>query len=169
MTYFEAFEKIKASMKGAKTAGIDGHLAIQVNLSDSDASGIFYIEVSDGKLNVEPYDYVDNDAVFTVSTKDMIRLVTGKVTYEKAIESGALTVSGNLEKGALIRNLVVKAEKKAPAKKASAPKKTEKAPAKKPEVKSEPAKAAAVKTAATKVVAKETEKKPAVKKPVEKK
>ena len=126
MTYFEAFEKIKAAMKGAKTTGIDGHLAIQVNLSDSDASGIFYIEVKDGNLYVEPYDYVDNDAVFTVSTKDMIRLVTGKVTYEKSIESGALTVSGNLEKGALIRNLVVKAEKKAPAKKPAVKKPIEK-------------------------------------------
>lgn len=119
MTYIEAFDKIKSSMKNAKATGVDGHLAIQVNLSDSDASGIFYIEVKDGQVFVEPYNYYDNDAVFTVSTKDMIRIMTGKVTYEKAVQSGILTVSGNLDKAAEIRYLVVKEDKKAPAKKAA--------------------------------------------------
>ena len=119
MTYIEAFEKIKSSMKNAKATGVDGHLAIQVNLSDSDASGIFYIEVKDGQVFVEPYNYYDNDAVFTVSTKDMIRIMTGKVTYEKAVQSGILTVSGNLDKAAEIRYLVVKEDKKAPAKKSA--------------------------------------------------
>ncbi len=129
MTFIEAFEKVKAATEKSKTEGISGHVAIQVNLCDEDASGIMYIEVADGVLSVEPYDYVDRDAMITVSSKDLVRVLSGRLGYDKAIENGVIAVVGNEEKAAELKKLVVKAERKSCAKKADAAEK--KAPAKK--------------------------------------
>ncbi len=129
MTFIEAFEKVKAATEKSKTEGISGHIAIQVNLCDEDASGIMYIEVADGTLSVEPYDYVDRDAMITVSSKDLVRVLSGRLGYDKAVENGVIAVVGNEEKAAELKKLVVKAERKSCAKKADATEK--KAPAKK--------------------------------------
>ncbi len=103
MDFFQAYDKIKKAFDGTDVSAIDCHLAIQINIAESDASGMCYIEVNEGKLYVEPYNYYDNDAVFTVTVKELVKLATGKQTYEKAIESGALSVSGNLEKAAMVK------------------------------------------------------------------
>ncbi len=128
MTFIEAFEKVKAATEKSSTEGIAGHVAIQVNLCDEDASGIMYIEVADGVLSVEPYDYVDRDAMITVSSKDLVRVLSGRLGYDKAVANGVLAVAGNEEKAAELKKLVVKAERKSCAKKAGT---AEKAPTKK--------------------------------------
>ena len=117
MTFIEAYEKIKAAMEKSDAAGVDGHLAVQVNLNDADANGIMYIEVKDGQLYVEPYDYYDRDAVLTASYKDVVRVMSGRLGYDKAVENGTFTVEGNVEKAAELKKLVVKATRKPCAKK----------------------------------------------------
>ena len=37
-----------------------------------EAEGIFYAEVKEGKLYVEPYEYYDRDAIFTCFGRDII-------------------------------------------------------------------------------------------------
>ncbi len=126
MAFEDAFKSVKQAFKGARASKIKEHLAIQINLTDEDSSGIMYIEVADGKLRVEPYDYHDRDAMFTVGSKDFIKMISGKISYEKAIEKGLLGVNGNPEKAAWIKNIVIPspakktAAKKAPVKKKAA-------------------------------------------------
>ena len=127
MTFIEAYEKIKAAMEKSNPAEIEGHFAIQVVLNDSDANGIMYIEVKDGNLYVEPYDYYDRDAVVTASYKDVVRVMSGRLGYDKAVENGVFVVEGDLEKAAELKKLVVKATRKPCAKKAE----TEEKPVKK--------------------------------------
>ena len=129
MTFIEAYEKIKAAMEKSNPAEIEGHLAIQVNLNDEDSNGIMYIEVKEGQLYVEPYDYVDNDAVLTASYKDVVRVMGGRLGYDKAVENGVFAVEGNAEKAAELKKLVVKATRKPCAKKAEC--EAEEKPAKK--------------------------------------
>ena len=117
MTFIEAYEKIRAAMEKSNPAEINGHLAIQVNINDEDAQGIMYIEVKEGQLYVEPYDYVDHDAVLTASCKDIVRVMGGRLGYEKAIENGVFVVEGDTEKAAELKKLVVKATRKPCAKK----------------------------------------------------
>lgn len=125
MTYIEAFNKINKAIKSTRKIKIDGHFAAQINLNDSDANGIFYIEVKDNKLFVEPYDYYDNDAVFTVFTDDFIDIMTGKVDFDKALSEGIISFEGNPERAALIKQIIKKpTAKKTTAKKPTA-KKTE--------------------------------------------
>ena len=117
MTFTEAYEKIKAAMEKSNPAEINRHLAIQVNLNDPDAKGIMYIEVKDGEFFVEPYDYRDRDAIIIASYKDVVRVMSGRLGYDKAIANGLFAVEGNTEKAEELKKLVVKATRKPCAKK----------------------------------------------------
>ena len=121
MTFVEAFDKVKASMAGADASVIEGHLAIQVNLSDEDAHGICYIEVSEGQLFVEPYDYYDRDAIITVTSKDLVRVMSGRLGFEKAVENGVIVVEGNLDAALELKKLAKKVTRKTTAKTEEAP------------------------------------------------
>jgi len=112
MTFIEAFEKIKATAAKSNAGGIDGHLAIQIELTDSDAAGTLYFEVADGRLCVEPYDYVDRDATFRILSKDLIRILSGRLGYEKAIETRLLSVEGNALRATEFKKLIVKTPRK---------------------------------------------------------
>ena len=112
MTFFEAYDKIKSAMEKSDAKAVEGHLALQININDADASGIIYIEVRDGQLFVEPYDYYDRDAIITASYKDVVRVMSGRLGYDKAIENGAFAVDGNIERAAELKKLVVKITRK---------------------------------------------------------
>ena len=149
MTFEQAFIKIKAKFDGADITKLLGDFAIQVNMTDEDAGGAFYIQSLDGKLFVEPYDYHDNTADVTLKRLDLIKILDGKLTVEKAIESGKLYVNGNADdlkaaasvikapekkaapKKAQVKKAEVKTEAKKEAPKKAEVKKTTKAPAKK--------------------------------------
>ena len=121
MTFVEAFDKVKAAIADADASVIEGHLAIQVNLSDEDAHGICYIEVKDGQLFVEPYDYYDRDAIITVTSKDLVRVMSGRLGFEKAIENGVIAVEGNLDAALELKKLCKKVVRKTTAKTEEAP------------------------------------------------
>ena len=65
MTYADLFYEIKGKFMGADVSDIHEHLAFQFNIADEEAGGAFYVEVKDGELFVEPYEYYDRDAMFT--------------------------------------------------------------------------------------------------------
>lgn len=149
MTYQDAFNKAKEKFNNVKTDGFKGFFAIQVNLTDEDCGGIFYIEYKDATLSVEPYDYIDRTTVVTAARAELMKVLGGTAKAETAIEKGKIEVNGDVEsfitladalkaanKKPAAKKVVKKvAEKKEPAKKA--------APAKKEVVKkAEPAKKA---------------------------
>ena len=68
MTYAEFFSEIKGRFMEADVSGIREHLAYQFNIT-GEAEGIFYIEVKEGKLYVEPNEYYDRDALFICSAQ----------------------------------------------------------------------------------------------------
>ncbi len=108
MAFIDAYNTIKKYLRARKADKIDGHLAIQLNLTDEDARGIMYLEVADGKLNIEPYDYYDNDAVFTISSVDFIDIMNSKLSFDKAIEESKLVIKGNYDKALAIKTLIRK-------------------------------------------------------------
>ncbi len=155
MTFEQAFLKIKAKFDGADLKKLSSDFAIQVNMTDEDAGGAFYIQSADGKLFVEPYDYRDNTADVTLKRADLVKILDKKLDIQKAIDAGTVYVNGNVAD--FIQAVeVIKVEKKAPAKKAPA----KKAPAKKAPAKKAEAPKTEVKAA---VPAKTAEKKAPVK------
>ncbi|MDE6132393.1 MAG: SCP2 sterol-binding domain-containing protein, partial [Oscillospiraceae bacterium] len=71
MTYEEIFEKSKKLILKNDASGIEGHLAVQVDIT-GEGEGAFYIELNDGKLAVEPYEYYDRDCKLIISGEDFL-------------------------------------------------------------------------------------------------
>ena len=64
MTFQEMFAQVRSHLAGADVSNIQDHLAYQFHII-GDAEGVFYAEVKDGQLRVEPYSYDDRDVEFT--------------------------------------------------------------------------------------------------------
>ncbi|MBQ4110683.1 MAG: SCP2 sterol-binding domain-containing protein [Clostridia bacterium] len=168
MNYFEAFDKIKDKLKDVDSDKLGENVALQINLTDDDCHGTFYIQVKDGALYVEPYDYYDNDANITVSFDTLVKIIDKKLDPVEAVAGGMLEVFGNPDKALLLTRLDKKA-KKAPAKKPAAKKTaTTKKASEKPAEKKPAAKKSAAKKAEEKKEAPKAEKKPAAKKATKK-
>ena len=56
MTYSEYFASVKTEFMGADVSDIKEHLAYQINIT-GEASGIFYVEVKDGKVDLNIYQW----------------------------------------------------------------------------------------------------------------
>lgn len=111
MTYADFFYEIKGKFMGADVSDIKEHLAYQFCIEDEEAGGSFYVEVKDGVLYVEPYEYYDRDAMF-VSTPEVFRKIAeGEMDPVWAFTTQKLRVEGNIDK-ALKLNDIIKRKKK---------------------------------------------------------
>ena len=106
MTYLELFNEIKEKFKDADVSEIQEHLAYQFNIEDKDAGGAFYVEVKDGKLYVEPYEYYDRDAIFTCAPEVLIKIADGEMDPVAAYLEQKLRVEGNIEKALRLKEII---------------------------------------------------------------
>ena len=104
MTYADFFAEIKGRFMEADVSDIKEHLAYQFNIT-GEASGIFYVEVKDGKLFVEPYEYFDRDALFICSAQTLRDLADGKLDPVLAFTVQKLKVEGNIDKALRFKEL----------------------------------------------------------------
>ncbi len=96
MNFVQAFDKIKERLDGkAKISGKFGNFAMQIEMTNKDCGGIFYIKQENGQLDVEPYDYYDNDAAITVSYLSFSKIIDGRMTPDEAIAGKTFTINGN--------------------------------------------------------------------------
>ena len=105
MTYADFFSEIKGKFMEADVSDITEHLAYQFNIV-GDAEGIFYVEVKDGAIYVEPYEYFDRDAMFTCSAETLRELAEGKLDPVLAFTVQRLKVEGNIDKALRFKELV---------------------------------------------------------------
>ena len=131
MTYEELVAKAKETYGVADASKITEHVAIQFNVT-GEAAGAFYLEIADGKINIEPYEYYDRDVIVTTDADTLVKMAEGKLGMEAAYLTGKIKAEGNLGKGLLLKELTPKkAAKKATAKKATTKKPAEKKTAEK--------------------------------------
>ncbi len=149
MTYEEVVAKVREAVKDVDLTGAPDHAAFQFNIT-GEGEGAFYVEVADGKVDVEPYEYFDRDVLITTSAADLIEVLEGKNDIVNATLTGKINAEGDLSKAEFLKN--VGKTKKEPAatetaaKKPAAKKAAAKTPAaKKPAAKKAPAKKAAAK------------------------
>ena len=105
MTYAEMFAKVKGMLMDADVTDIHEHLAYQFNIT-GEAEGIFYAEVKEGQLYVEPYEYFDRDAMFTCTAETLFKLAEGKTDPVLAFTIGKLKVEGNIDKALRLKDLI---------------------------------------------------------------
>lgn len=112
MTYEELVEQVQEAYKDADASKVKEHLAIQFNVV-GEAAGAFYLEVADGKVNVQPYEYYDRDALVTTKAAVLEEIAAGKLDVVKAFLTGKIKVEGNVGKAALLKEIPVKSLEKA--------------------------------------------------------
>ena len=105
MTFQDMFNKAKDLLANADASKIQEHLAYQFNIT-GDAAGIFYVEVKDGQLHVEPYEYYDRDAIFTCSAETLFKIAYGKSDPAAAVMLGRLKVEGNIDKALKLKDIL---------------------------------------------------------------
>ena len=110
MTYAEFFSEIKGKFMEADVSDISEHLAYQFNIT-GEAHGIFYVDVKEGKLYVEPYEYFDRDAMFIGSAETFLKIADGKLDPVLAFTLQKLKVEGNLDKALKLKELIDKKRK----------------------------------------------------------
>ena len=97
MTFEDKFEKFSLKLDEADKSTISEDFAVQVNLTDEDCGGAFYIAYMDGTFSVEPYDYCDHTAMLTTTADDFQKIISGKLSIDNGIESGRFCVDGNID------------------------------------------------------------------------
>ena len=126
MSYYETFEKLRKALGKVKFESGNGHFAIQVCITDIDASGIFYIEDFGDRVFAEPYNYYDNDAEIIADSSTLLELFEKKLDFEKALQDGNVTANGDISVLKNFFNRIIKT----PAKRTSVKKTATKAAAK---------------------------------------
>ncbi len=96
MIFDELVEKVR-KIAASKDVSDKDFLAVQVNITGKN-SGVFYVEIKDHKVNVEPYDYHDRNCAVTMSLTDFNKLLDGKLDPVLAFGTGKLKVDGDVGK-----------------------------------------------------------------------
>lgn len=111
MTYEEIVASVKAAYADVDASHISDHVAFQFNVT-GEGEGAFYVEIKDGKVNVEPYEYHDRDILVTANADTVIGLANGKIDPVKAYLIGRLKAEGDLGKAAFLKQLSDKTARK---------------------------------------------------------
>ena len=91
MRYDELVANVKNAMKKAKVSRGVGHVAFQFNI-EGEAEGAFYVELADGNVNVEPYEYHDRDLLIGTTADVIMQMMEGKLQPRDAYAQGLLKV-----------------------------------------------------------------------------
>lgn len=82
--------------KAAKTISANGKAAVDIKLYGSFEAHM-YIEVKNGNVSVEPYDYIEKDLEVAVPVDVAVAIADGKLSVKEAVENGSLYVFGNVQ------------------------------------------------------------------------
>ena len=82
-----------------QTLAVAGTAVAEIGLYKGNSllsSQIFYIEIKDGQVHVEPYEYYDRNAILTVNATNFTKLINGKLDPVIAFTTGKLKVDGDV-------------------------------------------------------------------------
>ena len=127
MTYEEIVKEAQKLVSKADASAISDHLAVQYNVT-GEGEGAFYMEVKDGKVEVQPYDYKDRDILVTANGQTILDMMSGKLDVVAAYLTHKISAEGDLGKADILKKLISGAKKaeKAAAKAEKKAKKTSK-------------------------------------------
>ncbi len=130
MRYEEIIEFVQKNLKKTAAKKIEKHIAVEFDIY-GEGEGAFYVEVNDGAITVEPYEYYDRDAKVYITADELVKLVNGEKTPEESFAEGILMIEGDIDAAQELIKLVKAPVKKAASKPAAKKTAVKKAPAKK--------------------------------------
>lgn len=105
MTYEALVKEVKATASKADASSIQGHVAFQFNVT-GEAAGAFYMEIVDGQIKVEPYEYYDRDVLVTSSADNILKIMNGKLDPVVAYTLRKIKVEGDIGKALLLKEII---------------------------------------------------------------
>ena len=108
MKFEEAFKDLKGMIIDKDVSNIED-IAIQFNMIGKPA-GVFYAEVQNGKLSIEPYNYYNNNCVFTAKYEVFRKIINQELSPVSAYLTKKLRVEGDIRK-AMILEKIIKGDK----------------------------------------------------------
>ena len=105
MSFEQIIQEVKQRFSGTDVSQITDHLAYQFNIT-GDSAGSFYVEVKDGRLHIEPYEYYDRDAVFTCKADTLFKIIEGKTDPVAAFTLQKLKVDGDIGKALRLKEII---------------------------------------------------------------
>lgn len=111
MTYHELVKKAQDVYENADAGEVRGHLAVQFNVT-GEGEGAFYIEITDGKVEVMPYEYYDRDAIIYIPGPVLYEIIDGKIKFEDAYNELMLGIEGDLGAALLLKQVRLKGKDK---------------------------------------------------------
>lgn len=130
MRYEEIIEFVQKNLKKTAAKKIEKHIAVEFDIY-GEGEGAFYVEVKDGAITVEPYEYYDRDAKVYITADELVKLVNGEKTSEESFSEGILMIEGDIDAAQELIKLVKAHAKKTASKPAAKKTAVKKAPAKK--------------------------------------
>jgi len=98
-------DKVYSKFSNTDLSKFPEKLAMQINLTGKIA-GVFYIEVLNGVLSVEPYEYIDRDFAISLTKTNLYKILDGKLKFETAYKTKKLSVDGDLSKAAVFKEFL---------------------------------------------------------------
>ncbi|MBO6116449.1 MAG: SCP2 sterol-binding domain-containing protein [Ruminococcus sp.] len=96
MSFDELLARVRNIADKVDASGVE-FLAVQVNITGADG-GVFYVEVKNGVISVEPFEYIDRNCEITISMDNFVKLMEGKLDPIAAFTLGKLKVNGDIGK-----------------------------------------------------------------------
>ncbi len=105
MTYEEIVQTAREILTNNDVSEFQQHLAVQINIV-GEGEGAFYIELKDGKVAVEPYEYYDRDVILIATAENFMKIVSGKLNAVLAFTTGKLKIEGSIEKALELQKII---------------------------------------------------------------
>ena len=102
MEFKDCFNELKKDFINKDVSNVP-NVVFEFNIKDV---GVFYAKVQDGKLDIQPYNYYDNDVSFTAKFEIYKKIINGELDPIKSFFTGRLKVSGDLGKAALLQSIL---------------------------------------------------------------
>ena len=102
MEFKDCFNELKKDFVNKDVSNVP-NVVFEFNVKDV---GVFYAKVQDGKLDIQPYNYYDNDVSFTAKFEIYKKIINGELDPIKSFFTGRLKVSGDLGKAALLQSIL---------------------------------------------------------------
>ena len=98
MTFQEKFDYLnKKYAKKVDLSKLTESFAAQIEMTDDDCHGIFYIAYINGNFACEPYNYYDNTVAIAINSLLLEDIIKGKEDAVDCFLNGRLFLTGNTE------------------------------------------------------------------------
>lgn len=98
------FDEVKTKIEKFDPTSYNGFLAIQVTLTD--LNEVFYVEIKDRKLIIEPYEYNDRQSNIIMKSDNFRKMINGQLNSVLALTTGKLKIEGDLGKAKELSSLL---------------------------------------------------------------